>query len=298
MAENGGIVGRGVLLDYAEWAGRNNVELKPIESVGIKLDHLKAIVEEQKIEFRPADILFIRSGFTVAYDKLSPKEQEAVPQRPEPAFAGVEATKDVLRWIWEHQFAAVAGDMPGFERSPIAGPHADPDVMLHQWLLAGWGMPIGEMFDLEKLGQYCKKTGRHSFFVSSVPLKVRTSNAEREIVALMSVLTAVRCRVAWQVLRTEWQSFEVTAACFVLGKSQYHGRWRSQEAQKTFTRFLCLCVGSRHDMNYVCSISKKLVFCLLKTVLDAIELVRLAPVTTVQVQLRIFHNALMKLALA
>ena len=43
---------------------------------------------------------------------------------------------------------------------------------LHQWFLAGWGMPIGEMFDLEDLARHCEREGGWSFFVSSVPLKV------------------------------------------------------------------------------------------------------------------------------
>ncbi|PYH87526.1 hypothetical protein BO71DRAFT_436639 [Aspergillus ellipticus CBS 707.79] len=38
------------------------------------------------------------------------------------------------------------------------------------WLLAGWGMPIGEMFDLEPLSRECRARGRWSFFFSSVPL--------------------------------------------------------------------------------------------------------------------------------
>jgi hypothetical protein len=38
--------------------------------------------------------------------------------------------------------------------------------------LAGWGMSIGEMFDLVKLALKCQELGRYSFFLSSVPLKV------------------------------------------------------------------------------------------------------------------------------
>lgn len=36
-------------------------------------------------------------------------------------------------------------------------------------------MPIGEMFDLDELAEKCKERGRWTFFLSSVPLKVRKS---------------------------------------------------------------------------------------------------------------------------
>lgn len=172
IAENGGIVGRGVLIDYADWAETNGIPVEPFKSVPILLEHLQKIAHEQHIQFRPGDILFIRSGFTKAYDFLSIEEQKGLPGREAPDFAGVEAGKGTLRWLWEHQFAAIAGDAPAWERAPIAGKHANFDEMIHQWCLAGWGMPIGEMFDLERLAEHCRKTGRHSFFLSSVPLKV------------------------------------------------------------------------------------------------------------------------------
>ena len=88
---------------------------------------------------------------------------------------GIESTVEVLEWLWENQFAAVAGDSPSFESSPVGGGKGQDDVpliVLHQWLLAGWGMPIGEMFDLEELARHCGECGRWSFFLTSVPLKV------------------------------------------------------------------------------------------------------------------------------
>lgn len=172
IAEAGGIVGRGVLLDYAEWADRNSIEINSFQSEPILLSHLEKIVQEQSIDFQPGDILFIRSGFTRSYDKLDPNEQKALAARELPDFAGVEAGKGTLKWLWERQFAAVASDCPSFERAPIAGAHTNVDEMLHQWCLAGWGMPIGEMFDLEKLAQHCKANNRFTFFLSSMPLKV------------------------------------------------------------------------------------------------------------------------------
>jgi hypothetical protein len=99
-------------------------------------------------------------------------EQESLAARATADFIGIESSEATLRFLWENQFAAVAGDCPSFERSPVTGPHADKSLVLHEWLLAGWGMPIGEMFDLEGLSEMCEKTGRWSFFLCSVPLKV------------------------------------------------------------------------------------------------------------------------------
>lgn len=41
---------------------------------------------------------------------------------------------------------------------------------LHDNLLALFGMPIGEMFDLDKLAQTCMLHNRWSFFFTSSPL--------------------------------------------------------------------------------------------------------------------------------
>lgn len=41
---------------------------------------------------------------------------------------------------------------------------------LHQVLLAGWGTPIGELFNLDGLAELCKKRNSWSFFFTSAPL--------------------------------------------------------------------------------------------------------------------------------
>jgi hypothetical protein len=43
---------------------------------------------------------------------------------------------------------------------------------MHETLLSGFGLPIGELFDLEALAQECKRQNRWSFFVTSQPLNV------------------------------------------------------------------------------------------------------------------------------
>jgi hypothetical protein len=43
------------------------------------------------------------------------------------------------------------------------------DYHLHEYILALWGMPLGEMLDLEKLAQTRREKNRWFFFFSSVP---------------------------------------------------------------------------------------------------------------------------------
>lgn len=172
-AQSGGITGRGVLLDYASWAGEKGIQLRHWTRQTIPVAHLIELVKDYEITFVPGDVLFIRSGFTAAYEALTESEKKALGERPVAEFLGVEAHQDTLKWLWEHQFAAVAGDSPSFEAGPPMGvPGTDQRFVLHEWLLAGWGCPIGEMFDLELLSRRCKNLGRWSFFVCSVPLKV------------------------------------------------------------------------------------------------------------------------------
>ena len=80
----------------------------------------------------------------------------------------VEATEEVLRWLWNEGFAAVAGDSVAWE----VFPPSKPEPILHEYLLAGWGMPIGEMFDLEGLSEMCREEKRWTFFVTSAPFNM------------------------------------------------------------------------------------------------------------------------------
>ncbi|KAK6710048.1 hypothetical protein SNK05_004523 [Fusarium graminearum] len=77
--------------------------------------------------------------------------------------------KEMMQWHWDNQFAAVASDTVAYEAWPSKRPAA---VALHEVFLSGWGMPIGESFDLETLADKCREEGRWSFFVTSIPLDI------------------------------------------------------------------------------------------------------------------------------
>ena len=43
---------------------------------------------------------------------------------------------------------------------------------MHETILSGFGLPIGELFDLEELAKECKKQERWTFFMASEPLNL------------------------------------------------------------------------------------------------------------------------------
>ena len=45
-------------------------------------------------------------------------------------------------------------------------------LALHDFVLALFGTPIGELWDLEKLATVCRELNRWSFFLTSAPLNV------------------------------------------------------------------------------------------------------------------------------
>ena len=162
MAEQG-IVGRGILLDFHSWrlAQDPPIPYEPFKTGSIPLKYLKAVAETQGTEVKFGDILIIRSGYMAAQNAKSESELSALKDVMPPVFSGVEQSEEMLRWIWEN-FSAVAGDQPSFECWPT-----QKEYSLHEVLLAGWGMPIGELFDLEKLAEHCRREKRWSFFVTS-----------------------------------------------------------------------------------------------------------------------------------
>ncbi|KAK9453846.1 hypothetical protein V1511DRAFT_461433 [Dipodascopsis uninucleata] len=160
-----GIVTRGVLVDYAAWAELNDIKYSSFEKHIIPLEHIKATIEHFKVEIKPGDLLFVRIGLIKEWENMNESQRKAYQAAKVPMHAGLEETDEMLRWIWNNHFVAVASDAVSWEIYPIQ----NRSFSHHYHLLAGWGMPIGEMFDLEGLSELCHKLNRFSFFVSSVP---------------------------------------------------------------------------------------------------------------------------------
>ena len=172
-----------MLLDFKGWAEREGKDFDAYERYAIGYDELAACGKSQGIDIRPAaqggdiqvgDILFVRIGWKTAYDAMTPAQRDEkakrahVPGAESPTrFAGIKQEDAILDWIHDSYFAAVAGDAPSFEAWPVTGPYS-----LHEHILALWGMPLGEMLDLERLARKCRETKRWVFFFTSMPANV------------------------------------------------------------------------------------------------------------------------------
>jgi kynurenine formamidase len=174
-----GFSGRAVLLDYRSYADAHGIKYDTATSHAISYDDLVACGKYQNLDIRPAaqggdikigDILLIRSGWTEDYYRRTPEERSALALRGhdshggEQQWAGIKQEEAVKDWLHDCYFAAVGGDAPSFERWPTPEPY-----YLHEFILALWGMPLGEMLDLEKAAQLAKKHHRWTFFFSSAP---------------------------------------------------------------------------------------------------------------------------------
>lgn len=168
--ERGGIVGRGILVDWLSWYEKKHGD--PPSAVSrheIPVSELDACLKWQNTVPRVGDILIVRSGYTKWHDYASPQDRRAGTQDNSIAI-GLQNNETTVRWLYDHHFAAVAGDTIAFEAWP---PPFETGWTLHEWLLVQWGTPIGELWNLEELSKICEKERRWTFFLTSAPLNVR-----------------------------------------------------------------------------------------------------------------------------
>jgi hypothetical protein len=176
MAQSG-IAGRGFFLDWYHWAteiqGRT-IDTTSSHSIPFSELHQTANHQGMSIEaMRTGDILIIRSGYLAEYASMPEEKRARLDHEYEttkPSNIGVEASEELLGFLWDKQIAAVAGDSRSFEAWPC--PEEKKQWHLHQWLLAGWAMPIGELWDLERLSEVARRLGRYTFFLTSAPMNV------------------------------------------------------------------------------------------------------------------------------
>jgi len=166
----GGIIGRGVLIDLAEFAGDEGYD--PFTARRFTPDDIEAALAVQGAQLRDGDILCIRTGWIDKYLALDMAGREALAaELVDPMgyhCAGLSGSEEMSGFLWDSGAAAVTADNPAVETVPM-----DPAIgSLHVRLIPSLGFAIGELFDFGALAAACHADGRYDFLFTSVPLNV------------------------------------------------------------------------------------------------------------------------------
>ena len=168
--ERGGIVGRGLLVDWVRWhEAVKGAPPSPVSRHEIPLEDVEAALAYQGTRTQVGDVLIVRSGYVRWHDFAGPEERKRGTRDNSKAI-GLRNDEHMVRWLYDRHFSAVAGDTVAFEAWP---PPLETGWCLHEWLLTQWGTPIGEMWDLESLSRECEAQKRWTFFLTSAPLHVK-----------------------------------------------------------------------------------------------------------------------------
>lgn len=163
-----GIVARGVLLDVWSWAQRTpGKRYDTFAAHPISAADLRACAQAQGTQLGTGDILLVRTGWLATYLSLSAadKTHRAALPLMQHHYAGLSSSPGTKDFLHDGYFAAAATDNAHFE----VWPPQSFEESLHACMLPLWGMPIGELWDLEGLARQCECEGRWEFLLVSAP---------------------------------------------------------------------------------------------------------------------------------
>jgi hypothetical protein len=143
QAAQKGIAGRGVLLDWAEYAEASNISYDAFAGRGISAAEWDAVAAWQGLPSnwsKPGDFLIIRTGWTKKFNTLNQTEVETLPWLAGPngmESIGFLGSDDSLAWLWEKKLALVGADNPAFESLPMNKTIGGVPRSLHQIFIGG-----------------------------------------------------------------------------------------------------------------------------------------------------------------
>lgn len=161
-----GIAGRGVLLDVASVAEQAGAPLNWKARTVVTVDDLEQAADQHGVEIEEGAILIVRVGWENGWNAASDAERDEVAYDEVNTLPGLDASVEMVEWLWDHSVAAVASDTPALEAFP------PEERFLHVDLLARLGIPIGEMWHVDELAEACAAVGRYEFLLTSAPLNI------------------------------------------------------------------------------------------------------------------------------
>jgi kynurenine formamidase len=157
VSSRGQIIGRGVLLDVARHRGVKHLQEEEV----IPPEELDAVIAKQGVEIRDGDIILIRTGWYLDY--LAKRDGESW------AWKAPGISWRCAEWFHARNTAAVAADNVGVE---VMKPETGIWSLFHMLALRDMGMMLGEIWDMEALGEDCAKDGVYEFMLIAPVLQV------------------------------------------------------------------------------------------------------------------------------
>lgn len=115
--QRGGIVGRGVFVDWLRWYEQvKGTPPSPITRHEIPIEEIQEALRYQGTTTRPGDILIVRTGYVRWHNFATPTVRQQASGNPE--MLGIAANEATVRWLYDQHFSAVAGDCMTFEAWP------------------------------------------------------------------------------------------------------------------------------------------------------------------------------------
>lgn len=183
-AEIGGIVGRGILLDVERHLASAGRPIDQAATTYITVGDLEATAAAHGVRFEDGDILLLRTGWA-EYCRTGMDAAAREAFKHDIKLPGLDCTRDMVAWLWDHHFSLVAADNLGVEAFPytpgndLALPDQprpekgiDHNGSLHRPLIPLLGLALGEMWALDELAADCAADGVYEFFLSAKPLNV------------------------------------------------------------------------------------------------------------------------------
>lgn len=153
------MVGRGVLLDVARWAGVNSLD----DGTAIDAEDLDACAKAQGVEIKRGDFVIYRTGHMERCLKNGEWGGYAGGEAPGVSF-------HTCDWMHDMEIAAICADTWGCEVIPN-----ETDDVFQPWhwiVIPQIGITMGEIFYLKDLANDCANDGVYEFMFVAPPLPI------------------------------------------------------------------------------------------------------------------------------
>lgn len=170
------IVSRGVLLDLSGLLAARDETLDHRLGPVLEVRHLDEACAAQNVTIEPGDIVMVHTGWAEWFIAAPNELRDEV--RSGRRATGFRQTRDLARWIWDHQVSVFATDtfavevLPVISNSDFLDSAPEDNGMMHQELIAKLGVPLGELWNLTVLCADSVRTGRWDSMCVIKPLNL------------------------------------------------------------------------------------------------------------------------------